>query len=1221
MPKKKTNASLSQLLLKFLETDPRPTLIASLEGPEPLWENEAYRTLRTRAGPENSVDGLLSELFVRESGTFDDGLWRFKSMDIGVEDVRAIVATRIPGPPDTNLPDREDPRPSTFDDFQDNVGVQVEVQPRGYGTGGHDEMLVNGDFGIMGSLHKELVDTGSDGLPVDFGDGEEEEGVVGRKGDFEVGGTVVEAGDPDGDKLLSVPVFAVSEAGLACSKLCPQLTGPSMDWIRNPLYRNSTRHLRNLGNVKWSTTSCGPLDGWSSSLRTWANSIMAMPYPTSIYWGPSYMILYNDQWVKIAQSKDPRILGKGFAQGWSELQSYFVPLLDGAFRHGRSIVKRAEQLFLNRGDWIEECYFDFTISAIIGESGAPEGVLEQAFELSRDIISIRRMQTLRKMGALMASVRDLNGDNFWGRALEAFSDNPLDSPFMLIYRTLVDEDSWVSGENEYCVLEGNVGFPEGGILAPNMCDLKERSCYFANEMAQARENNAAVIKYMDNLPKSETIMCRGFDEPPTRAAVIPIQTTGSITQGFLILGLNPRRPVDADCRLWIELLMKELSTTTGRVRLLRAEVPRAVNQETEMATRAQAVELQKLLKKRTEELGKSELLFTRTAETIPVGLAILHIDGKIRFENEAYRNLMGFPVEHERDTWRGMVYKGDAERVSRSFDNAVATRSNMKLECRLGNDPLRSPGWKYWVSCSVVVQTVEAPASKGEEVTGYILTLVDITSVKLNEEYQWQLSTQAVERRRQQENFIDIFSHELRNPFSATLQCADGILSALIAYQKGEDSNLDLEEMIDSASTILVCVQHQMRIIDDVLTLSKLDSMLLSVVPVDVQIHAVIAQLMKIFQSELHVKGITSEFILEESYKELSVDWVKADPARFSQILVGLSAIKFTSQQAGKREVTIKLGATLERPTAHGEVMYRESEDRLPQDMAQEWGTGDPIFILVTVQVFHSHLPCLQIFDIIQDSGIGISAEWQTKLFKRFEQVPRTHVTYGGSGLGLFICRRLCRIQGGEIGVYSEEGKGSSFSFYIKARQSSTAPSPGSNIAPVEYPELPKPELITTKDYPPPKATEGVQKRQQISYGVLIVEDNLINQEVLRRQLRNQGCVTYVAGNGQEALDFIIKSEFVKDGATKIDVILMDMEMPVMDGNTATVKIRELERSGKIRRHVPIMGISANARPEQVARMTEVGMDDAISKPFRIADLLSRFDTLLKKLSTSSGSS
>lgn len=114
--------------------------------------------------------------------------------------------------------------------------------------------------------------------------------------------------------------------------------------------------------------------------------------------------------------------------------------------------------------------------------------------------------------------------------------------------------------------------------------------------------------------------------------------------------------------------------------------------------------------------------------------------------------------------------------------------------------------------------------------------------------------------------------------------------------------------------------------------------------------------------------------------------------------------------------------------------------------------------------------------------------------------------------------------------------------------------------------------------------------REQVSYNVLIVEDNLINQEVLRRQLRKEGCVTHVAGNGDEALKIIKESGFAKEGGISIDIVLMDMEMPVMDGITATSKIREMERVGKIRRHVPIMGISANARPEQVAKMTEAGM-------------------------------
>lgn len=217
--------------------------------------------------------------------------------------------------------------------------------------------------------------------------------------------------------------------------------------------------------------------------------------------------------------------------------------------------------------------------------------------------------------------------------------------------------------------------------------------------------------------------------------------------------------------------------------------------------------------------------------------------------------------------------------------------------------------------------------------------------------------------------------------------------------------------------------------------------------------------------------------------------------------------------------------------------------------------------------------------------------------------------------MGLFICRQLCRIQGGEIGVYSEEGQGSSFSFYIKARRSTGPSNPlanphtqpiSSNRKLSKFEELATGSggegagVVTVKTYPVPKALElRGTTREQVSYNVLIVEDNLINQEVLRRQLRKEGCVTHVAGNGKEALKFISESVFVKEGGVNIDIVLMDMEMPVMDGNTATLKIREMERSGRIKKHVPIMGISANARPEQVAKMTEAGMVGGSFSSFR----------------------
>jgi CheY-like chemotaxis protein len=119
--------------------------------------------------------------------------------------------------------------------------------------------------------------------------------------------------------------------------------------------------------------------------------------------------------------------------------------------------------------------------------------------------------------------------------------------------------------------------------------------------------------------------------------------------------------------------------------------------------------------------------------------------------------------------------------------------------------------------------------------------------------------------------------------------------------------------------------------------------------------------------------------------------------------------------------------------------------------------------------------------------------------------------------------------------------------------------------------------------------------------------------------LRKAGCEVYVANHGLEALDFLRKTEFwsAVDNDTQmqpiaLSVILMDVEMPVMDGLTCTRKIRELQSTGHIIEHIPIIAVSANARSEQVARAKEAGIDDAISKPFRIPELLPKIEALLR---------
>jgi signal transduction histidine kinase/CheY-like chemotaxis protein len=458
----------------------------------------------------------------------------------------------------------------------------------------------------------------------------------------------------------------------------------------------------------------------------------------------------------------------------------------------------------------------------------------------------------------------------------------------------------------------------------------------------------------------------------------------------------------------------------------------------------------------------------------------------------------------------------------------------------------------------------------------------------------------------------------MRNPLSALIGCADEIISSLNDFRKaarnsGKSPSTGseiakslylLDEAVEAADTIIYCAMHQKRIIDDILTLSRLDSNLLLVSPEPSQPLQLVKSAIKMFEAELKRSDTKLDFVEEDSLRALDIQWTLFDPSRVLQVLINLmtNAIKFTRTEE-TRHIKITMGASLSKPSEsniHHVEFVRKNQTSPDQTIKAEWGNGQIIYLSITVE----------------DTGRGLSPSEIKNLFHLFAQgSPKTHQTYGGSGLGLFISRLLVEMQGGEIGVASTAGKGSIFQFYVKTRRTG----PSAEKQATDFQLLVRDDALKEACGVEIPAWQNGSKMPNISlenarplfpspfhlnnkkvFHILVVEDNLVNQKVVTKQLRKSGHVVSVANHGEEALEFIRRSVFWDEynefdagrgmGRERLEIVLMDLEMPVMDGLTCVRRIRELQLSGRIRGHVPVIAVTANARKDQILRSLDAGM-------------------------------
>ena len=369
------------------------------------------------------------------------------------------------------------------------------------------------------------------------------------------------------------------------------------------------------------------------------------------------------------------------------------------------------------------------------------------------------------------------------------------------------------------------------------------------------------------------------------------------------------------------------------------------------------------------------------------------------------------------------------------------------------------------------------------------------------------------------------------------------------------------------------------------------------------------------FDAEVQKKHIEMKFVVHESFRSLEVDWAVLDPSRLLQVLINLltNAIKFTKNQP-KRLITVRVAAFLHPPpneTVGFEYIPPKTGRANVTAFGDDWGSGENLYFQFEVR----------------DTGRGLTVDEKKLLFMRFSQAsPRTHAQYGGSGLGLFISRQLTELHGGQIGVGSMAGVGSTFAFYIKAKRSV---SDDANHVPIASPIDPDwrgnsyiSQMVQSGDpyiNTPLSHSRSISASKKLiklprAFHVLVVEDNIVNQKVMSKQLEKTGCTVNVASHGEEALEYLEKTMFWKGNRAEghhLSVILMDLEMPVMDGLTCVRTIRSMEAEGTLIARIPVIAVTANVRFEQIAAAKESGMDDVVSKPFRIPELITKIELLL----------
>jgi signal transduction histidine kinase/CHASE3 domain sensor protein/ActR/RegA family two-component response regulator len=557
----------------------------------------------------------------------------------------------------------------------------------------------------------------------------------------------------------------------------------------------------------------------------------------------------------------------------------------------------------------------------------------------------------------------------------------------------------------------------------------------------------------------------------------------------------------------------------GAITLTRARADMLAHERSALSVaNLRMSELLEQTRRQEEALRQAELFARSTLDGLSAEIAIVDQEGTILAANRAWRSFAATNRPPEDTVAEGANYL-------RVCDTATGPESGEAAAFAAGLRAVlagRREEFEMEYPCQTPAKqrwfVGRVTRFPGQGPARVVVAHEDITERKQAVLALRQANVELAQASQAKSEFLATMSHEIRTPLNGVI----GLTSLLLGTALGQQQREYVGGIQASGEALLA-------LINDILDFSKIEAGQLSLETRSLDLHQIVREVVGLFAPQAQAKGLQLGAQVDRAVPPV----LEGDPLRLRQVLLNLvgNAVKFT----GRGAVEVRVATVGE---CEGGVLLRIA---------------------------------------VRDTGIGIAPEAQATLFEPFTQADASMTRrYGGTGLGLAIVKRLVDLMGGQIGVESTPGQGSTFWLTLRLAYGAVrdgVPTTAVQVAPATMDER--------------RAGSGPR-----GY-VLVAEDNAINQLVVVRFLESLGYAVQTVEDGQQAVEAVRREHF--------DLVLMDAHMPVMDGFAATAAIRQDEEGQG--RHLPIVALTADALAADAEKSRAAGMDDHLTKPITLERL------------------